>query len=300
MTPAAEREPVAETANPLGMEGLEFVEYVTPKPQALGQLLGMLGFHQVARHRSREVTLYRQGGLNVVVNAHEATLLERPAIAAVAFRVRDAARAYERAIELGAWAIPTHVEVMELNIPAVHGVGHSRIYFVDRWREFSIYDVDFVPVPGAPARPEPLCGLHLFGLVQYIGAFRLADWTEFYRQLFGFTLLPQDCHFGVLTQGRILRSACGSFYLQLIEAPVDALESSDGEELHRLALGTPDVLAAVEALRQRGLEFVDTPSLHPTPDGALTSGLAQGPAFELVRSLPPLLRPTADSVGPRA
>lgn len=112
----------------------------------------MMGFAPIARHRSREVLLYRQGSINVVVNAHLPTLpdgatpQDKPVIAAIALRVRDASSAYARALELGAWAVPPRVEVMELNIPAIHGVGKSRLYFVDRYDKFSIYDVDFLPI----------------------------------------------------------------------------------------------------------------------------------------------------------
>ena len=99
------------------------------KPQALGQVLEMMGFRPIARHRSREVLLYRQGDMNVIVNAHaggQARAVrpaETPVIAAIALRVRDAAAAYRHAIERGAWVVPSNVEVMELNIPAIHGVG---------------------------------------------------------------------------------------------------------------------------------------------------------------------------------
>jgi len=118
-----QREAIPETANPLGLDGIEFIEYTTAKPQALGQVLEMMGFKPVARHRSREVLLYRQGGINVIVNAHQGELAgtsapgDKPRLAAIALRVRDAAAAYRRALERGAWAVPPKVEVMELNIP---------------------------------------------------------------------------------------------------------------------------------------------------------------------------------------
>jgi 4-hydroxyphenylpyruvate dioxygenase-like putative hemolysin len=184
---APQREAIQASDNPIGMDGIEFIEYATSKPQALGQVLEMMGFRPIARHRSREVMLYRQGGVNLIVNAHHSLHSqstapdEQPVIAAMALRVRDAAVAYQRALDLGAWAVPTRVEVMELNIPAIHGVGQSRIYFVDRHRVFSIYDVDFVPIPGVDQHPPAQHGLHLFGLVQYIGNERTADWTEFYQ-----------------------------------------------------------------------------------------------------------------------
>ncbi len=265
MPTPTDREAISDVANPLGLDGIEFIEYATTRPQALGQVLEMMGFKPIARHRSREVLLYRQGTMNVVINAHVGTERPRsvapnetPAIAAVALRVRDAAAAYKRALDRGAWAVPTHVEVMELNIPAIHGVGASRIYFVDRYREFSIYDVDFVPIPTVERSPQALADMHWFGLVQYIGNDRMEDWTEFYRELFGFDVLPDDERFGILPKGRILRSPCRSFYLQLIEPDPSVVDVEGDESLARIGLGAPDVAAAARALRARGVEFVES------------------------------------------
>ncbi len=288
-----DREAMGELPNPLGLDGIEFVEYSTRRPQALGQVLETMGFRPVARHRSREVLLYRQGDMNVVINAHspamaatptgEAGLPDRPQIVAVALRVRDAASAYRRLLDLGAWAVPRQVEVMELNIPAIHGVGSSRIYLVDRYREFSIWDVDFVPIPTVDPRPPATAGLHWFGIVQYIGNDRMDDWCAFYRALFGFEELPDDQRFGILPKGRILQSPCRSFYLQLIEPEPGILEVEGDESLQRMGLGTPDVAAAVAALRARGVEFVEGSELHSDSRGALTTQWLGGVMFELVR-----------------
>lgn len=282
--------------NPIGIEGIEFIEYATARPQALGQVLETMGFRPVARHRSREVLLYRQGGMNVVVDAVAAApagALPRgapptdvPVIAAFALRVRDAAAACRHALERGAWGLPANERVMELNIPAVHGVGASRIYFVDRWREFSIYDVDFTPIPTVDPRPPALAGLHWFGLVQYVGADRLDEWSDFYRELFGFRELPDDDRHGVLPEGRILRSPCGSFCLQLIEPDIGGADprgaAAAAESLQRVSLGTPDVPAAVKALRSRGVGFVETGGVRPGARGALTRASLGGVMFELV------------------
>ncbi|MDZ5461148.1 VOC family protein [Azohydromonas lata] len=284
-----DREAIGAAPNPLGLDGIEFIEFATSRPQAFGQVLEMMGFKPVARHRSREVLLYRQGGMNLIVNAHgaglgaAAPLGETPVITAVALRVRDAAAAYRRALERGAWGVPPRVEVMELYIPAIHGAGTSRIYFVDRWREFSIYDVDFTPIPGAEQRPPAVAGLHGFGIVQYIGLGRTEDWTAFYAELLGFSALPDEERFGILPTGRVLRSPDGSFYLQLIEPQFDALEIDQDETLHRVALGTPDVLAAVRELRARGMEFVEAAAVHTEARGALTKPLLGGVSFELVQ-----------------
>lgn len=288
MTQQSDRELAPETSNPLAMDGIEFIEYSTSKPQALGQVLEMMGFRPIARHRSREVLLYRQGDMNVIVNAHAGgqarTVLpsETPMIAAIALRVRDAAAAYRHAIERGAWIVPSNVEVMELNIPAIHGVGASRIYFVDRYRDFSIYDVDFTLNPGVDAHPPALTGLHWFGIVQYVGNDRTADWTEFYIALFGFKVLPDEKRYGILPKGRILESPCHRFFLQLIEPMPGIFEAEPVEMLQRVGLGTPDVLAAVAALKQRGVAFVESQGVHSETRGALTKSLLGGVMFELV------------------
>jgi 4-hydroxyphenylpyruvate dioxygenase len=290
---SADREAIIDTANPLGLDGIEFIEYTTSKPQALGQVLEMMGFRPVARHRSREVLLYRQGSINVIVNAHVpslsngAELSDKPVIGAIALRVRDAAAAYGRALERGAWAVPSRVEVMELNIPAIHGVGKSRLYFVDRYDKFSIYDVDFVPIPTVDATPPAVAGLHFFGVVQYIGNDRTEDWTEFYRELFGFTDLPAERRFGILPKGRILSSPgplSSRFYIQLIEPDPSVLEVEGDEGLQRIGLGASDVLAAVAELSKRGVEFVESRGVHTEDRGALTKTWLGSVSFELVHN----------------
>ena len=286
--PTRDREALGDVPNPLGLAGIEFIEYATTRPQALGQVLEMMGFKPIARHRSREVLLYRQGKMNVVINAHVSARpnsvqpTEKPVLAAIALRVRDAATAYRRALDRGAWAVPTHVEVMELNIPAIHGVGTSRLFFVDRFDNFSIWDVDFIPIPGVDQHPPAEVGLHWFGIVQYIGTDRMDDWAEFYRELFGFDELPDEERFGILPKGRILRSPCRSFYWQLIE-PEPGIVEVDGEEtLQRMGLGCPDVPVAVAALRGRGVEFAESRELHLEDRGALTRTWLGGVMFELV------------------
>lgn len=288
MTETSDRELIADADNPLGLDGIEFIEYSTSKPQALGQVLEMMGFRPIARHRSREVLLYRQGEMNVIVNAHVSSLprtvqpAEAPVIAAIAFRVRDASAAYRHAIDRGAWVVPTNVEVMELNIPAIHGVGASRVYFVDRYRDFSIYDVDFTPIPTVDPHPPALAGMHWFGIVQYIGNDRTEDWTEFYATLFGFKALPDEERYGILPKGRILRSPCGSFFLQLIEPKPGIFDVEANESLQRVGLGTPDVLQTVKALRERGVGFVESQGVHSDTRGALTQSYLGGVMFELV------------------
>ncbi|MBC5782926.1 4-hydroxyphenylpyruvate dioxygenase [Ramlibacter sp. USB13] len=296
LQPEHAREPLQDSFsdedNPIGVDGVEFIEFATAKPQALGQVLEMMGFRPVARHRSREVLLYRQGDINIVVNAHPrdadgATHGDAsPVIAAVALRVRDARAAYRYVLEHGGWEVPTHPEAMELNIPAIHGVGGSRIYFVDRYREFSIYDVDFIPIPGVERHPPAVAGMHFFGIVQYIGAGRTYDWLEFYRELFGIQAIPDEQRFGIMPAGKLLRAPAlqpaNRFMLQVIEPEADSLDTS--ERLQRIGLGVPDVLAAVRELRALGMEFVENAAAHTERRGAITKTFLGSVVFELVHS----------------
>ncbi len=297
-TSSAQREPLqasfSDAANPIGLNGIEFIEYATSKPQALGQVLEMMGFKPVARHRSREVLLYRQAELNIVVNAHPSEVQgaakgrDVPTISAVALRVRDARAAYAYVLERGAWEVPTHAQVMELNIPAIHGAGGSRIYFVDRTEEFSIYDVDFTPIPSVDQHPAATAGIHFFGVVQYIGSERSYDWIEFYKELLGFEVIPDAQRFGIMPKGKLLQSpaldSTKRFMLQLVEPELNVMDAD--EKLQRIGLGVPDVLAAVAALSKLGMEFVETAAAHTELRGAITKTYLGGVVFELVQSNP--------------
>ena len=285
----ANREAVPEMPNRLGIAGIEFIEYATSRPQALGQVLENMGFRPVARHRSREVTLYRQGDMNLVVNASPDdarvadTLDGQPVISAVAFRVQDALKAQTRCLQLGAWAVPSQAQAMELHIPAIHGPGRSRFYFVDRWQEFSIYDIDFKPIPTVDPHPPALSGMGYFGLVQYIGAGRSADWLTYYEHMFDFVSIPDEQRYGILPKGKLMQSPCGRFLWQLIE-PEPWMDSGEegGECLQRIGFGVADVGEAVQALKGRGVEFVESTQLHPEDRGALTRSVLGSVAFELV------------------
>lgn len=283
-----DREAVPEMPNRLGIQGIEFIEYATNRPQALGQVLESMGFKPIARHRSREVTLYRQGGMNLVVNANPddarvtATADGQAEISAVAFRVQDALKAHTRCIDLGAWSVASHAQAMELHIPAIHGPGGTRYYFVDRWQEFSIYDIDFKPIPTVDQHPSAVADMSYFGVVQYIGAARSEDWLAYYEHMFDFSVIPDEERFGILPKGKLMKSPCGQFLWQLIE-PDPWMEVDDSpESLKRIGFGVKDVAQAVKMLKANGVEFVESKELHPEDRGALTRSALGSVSFELV------------------
>ncbi|HTE36430.1 MAG TPA: 4-hydroxyphenylpyruvate dioxygenase, partial [Reyranella sp.] len=147
--------------NPMGTDGFEFVEYAAPDPAALGALFESMGLVKVAKHRSKDVSLYRQGDVNFILNAEKDSFAQGfarvhgPSICAIAFRVKNSAFAYKRAQSLGAWGVEGKVGPMELNIPAIKGIGDSLIYLVDRYGERgTIYDVDFEYLPGVERNPK--------------------------------------------------------------------------------------------------------------------------------------------------
>ena len=298
MKNTTDRELVPEPPNPIGMDGIEFIEFTTSKPQALGGLLERMGFHPIARHRSREVELYRQGSMNIVVNSQATDIprtvmpIERPIISAIALRVRDADAAFRRALDLGCWEIPPRAQALELNIPGIHGVGESLIYFVDRYDEFSIFDIDFRMIPGVERHPPAIHNLNFFGLVQYIGVERTEDWSEFYTQIFGFTPIPDNVRYGIMPRGMLLQSPCRKFFMQLIEPEGAAQFAPMEEHLQRIGLGTPDVIPTAAALEKRGVEFLTTEKVHTSERGALTKSILGGVMFELVHTSPDIQTPT--------
>ncbi len=277
-----------EIAGNSEIEGIEFVEYATSRPKEFGAVLTAMGFQPVARHRSREVLLYRQGDVNVIVNADARALdgeTEAGAVVvlkALAIRVPDAGMAYRRALDCGGQPVPTRSGPMELNIPGIHGPGGSVLFLLDRRAGVSFYEVDFLPLAGARVDVPALAGLHFFGIVQYILAGETPRWCNFYERVLGFSMLPEGVRFGVLPRGAIMKSACGRFFLQFIEPPAGAEDAHWQEGFNRIGLGVPDVETAVAELEARGIHFVDSSLLGNRELGALTRTLVGGTQFELV------------------
>src|SRR5215471_17355646 len=151
--------------NPMGTDGFEFVEFTAPDAAPLSKVFESLGFKLVGQHRSKKVTQYRQGDINFIVNAEPASPAEQfaaahgPSACAMAFRVKDAAKAYELAIANGAKPFTGRAGPMELNIPAIEAIGGSALYLVDRYGGHTIYDVDFVPVGEADVKGAGLTAI---------------------------------------------------------------------------------------------------------------------------------------------
>jgi 4-hydroxyphenylpyruvate dioxygenase len=260
--------------NPMGTDGFEFVEYTAPDPQLLRTLFERMGFPVKAQHRSKNVTLHGQGGINFIINAEPESFAQRfarqhgPSACAMAFRVQDAAYAYRRALELGAKPGPQSAGPMELNIPCIEGIGGSLVYLVDRYGDRSIYDVDFRPV-AAPSSDDAglTCIDHLTHNVQ---RGRMDVWKGFYEKLFNFREIRYFDIEGKQTGlvSRAMTSPCGKIRIPINESQDDKsqieeyLREYHGEGIQHIALATDEICRTVDVLRSRGLAFQDTPDTY--------------------------------------
>jgi 4-hydroxyphenylpyruvate dioxygenase len=274
--------------NPMGTDGFEFVEFAAPDPDAMGRLFGRLGFTAVARHRHKKVTLHRQGDVNFILNAEPDSFAQRfarlhgPSICAIAFRVRDAAQAYRRAVELGAWGYDSSGGPGELNIPAIKGIGDSMIYLVDRWRgkggaapgeigNIGIYDVDFEPIAGAPAEPEGFGLTHIDHLTHNVHRGRMAEWAGYYERLFNFREIRYFDLEGRVTgiKSRAMTSPCGKIRIPINEEGQETpgqiqeyLDRYHGEGVQHVAMGSSNLYRTVDLLAAAGVRLLDTPDTY--------------------------------------
>src|SRR6266851_8437752 len=266
--------------NPLQTDGFEFVEYAAPDPAALGVLFEQLGFTAIARHRSKNVLLYRQGDINFIVNAEPDSFAQSfarvhgPSICAIAFRVADAAAAYNKAVDQGAWGVEAHPGPMELNIPAIKGIGDSLIYLVDRYPGngggVSIYDIDFVPFPGVDQHPQGAGLVAIDHLTHNVHRGRMEEWASFYERLFNFREVRYFDIEGKLTglKSKAMTSPCRKIRIPINESTDDKsqiqeyLSAYHGEGIQHIALGTGDIYQTVETLRARGVPFQTVPDTY--------------------------------------
>src|SRR5215472_452873 len=266
-----------DAINPMGTDGFEFVEYAAPDPAALGVLFETMGFVKVAQHRSKDVSLYRQGDVNFILNAEKDSFAQGfarvhgPSICAIAFRVKNSAMAYKRALSLGAWGVEGKVGPMELNIPAIKGIGDSLIYLVDRYgARGTIYDVDFDFLPGVEHDPAGVGLTYIDHLTHNVHRGRMAEWAEFYERLFNFREIRYFDIEGKLTglKSKAMTSPCGKIRIPINESTDDKsqiqeyLSAYHGEGIQHIALGTSDIYKAVETLRAKGVPFQTVPDTY--------------------------------------
>jgi 4-hydroxyphenylpyruvate dioxygenase len=261
----------------MGLMGFEFVEFASPKPGVLEPIFEQMGFSLVARHRSKDVLLYRQGDINFIVNREPRSLAgyfaaeHGPSACALAFRVKDSHKAYARALELGAQPVDVPTGPMELKLPAIKGIGGAPLYLIDRFEDGkSIYDIDFEWVEGAERHPRGH-GLKVIDhLTHNVYRGRMAYWAGFYEKLFDFREIRyfdiKGAHTGLTSKA--MTAPDGLIRIPLNEESgkggsgqiEEFLMQFNGEGIQHIALLTDNLLDTVDALQMAGVPLMSPPN----------------------------------------
>jgi 4-hydroxyphenylpyruvate dioxygenase len=263
--------------NPMGTDGFEFLEFSSKMPEKLDALFRNLGFVPVAKHRSKNVTLYRQGDINFILNEETSGQpkdfadTHGPSANAMAFRVKNIDAALKRAKEKGYEIVPSEAGPMELHIPALRGIGGSLVYLVDRYGDNgNIYDIDFRFFDGVDKRPKG-AGLDLLDHVTHnVEIGNMDKWANYYTDLFNFREIRYFDIQGKVTglKSRAMTSPCGKIRIPLNESSDDQsqiaeyLREHHGEGIQHMALSTKNIYDTVEHLKSTGMEFLDTPDTY--------------------------------------
>lgn len=260
--------------NPMGLDGFEFVEFTAPEEGVLEPVFEVMGFTRVAVHRSKNVSLWRQGDINFITNyepgshAYYYGREHGPSACGMAFRVKDARAAYARALECGAEPVEVETGPMELRLPAIKGIGGATVYLIDRYAEgVSIYDIDFTWLEGVDRRPEG-CGFHtLDHLTHNVYRGRMQYWANYYEKLFNFREIRyfdiKGEYTGLLSKA--MTAPDGKIRIPLNEESTgggqieEFLMAYNGEGIQHIAFACDDLLACWDRLKAQGQKFMTPP-----------------------------------------
>ncbi|WP_237060341.1 4-hydroxyphenylpyruvate dioxygenase [Microbulbifer sediminum] len=261
--------------NPMGLDGFEFVEFTAPEKGILENVFTAMGFSKVARHRSKDVELWRQGDINFITNYEPGSHADYyarehgPSACGLAFRVKDAKFAYEEAIKKGAQPVEVETGPMELRLPAIKGIGGATLYLIDRYKEGeSIYDIDFEWIEGVDKHPEG-CGFHtLDHLTHNVYRGRMDYWAKYYEDLFNFREIRyfdiKGEYTGLLSKA--MTAPDGKIRIPLNEEAAggggqieEFLMKYNGEGIQHIAFACDDLIACWDRLKEQGMEFMTPP-----------------------------------------
>ena len=261
--------------NPIGLDGFEFLEFTAPKKGMLEPIFEAMGCTLVARHKSKDVELWRQGDINLLSNyekkCHAAYYAEEhgPSACGMAFRVKDSQHAYKEVLARGAQPMDTHTGPMELKLPAIKGIGGAMLYLIDRYEgENTIYDIDFNWIEGVDRHPEG-CGFHtLDHLTHNVYRGRMNFWAGFYEKLFNFKEIRyfdiKGEYTGLLSKA--MTAPDGKIRIPLNEEAVggggqieEFLMKYNGEGIQHIAFACDDLVACLDKLKAKGMKFMTPP-----------------------------------------
>ncbi|WP_295492951.1 4-hydroxyphenylpyruvate dioxygenase [Sphingorhabdus sp. EL138] len=261
--------------NPLGLDGFEFIEFSAPEKGLLEPVFERMGFSRIARHRSKDVDLWRQGEINLIANyepqspAAYFAAEHGPSACGMAFRVKNARMAYDAAIARGAEPVETRTGPMELRLPAIRGIGGAMIYLVDRYGDaLSIYDIDFDYLPGVDRNPVGAGFKIIDHLTHNVYGGRMAHWGGFYERVFNFREIRYFDIKGEYTglTSRAMTAPDGKIRIPLNEEGKagggqieEYLRAYNGEGIQHIAFSCDDLPACWDRLKALGTPFAPPP-----------------------------------------
>ena len=261
--------------NPLGLDGFEFIEFSAPEKGLLEPVFERMGFSRIARHRSKDVDLWRQGEINLIANyepkspAAYFAAEHGPSACGMAFRVKNARIAYDEAIARGAEPVETRTGPMELRLPAIRGIGGAMIYLVDRYGDaLSIYDIDFDYLPGLDRNPVGAGFKIIDHLTHNVYGGRMAHWGSFYERVFNFREIRYFDIKGEYTglTSRAMTAPDGKIRIPLNEEGKagggqieEYLRAYNGEGIQHIAFSCDDLPACWDRLKALGTPFAPPP-----------------------------------------
>jgi len=266
--------------NPLGIDGFEFVEFAAPAGQgeALHDYFRKLGFTAVLRHKTRAITVYRQGGVNFLVNedpdsfAADFAAKHGPSACGFAIRFKEgASKVFDTVVGNGGEAITDKAESRAVAAPVVKGIGDCMLYLVDRYGDAgSIYDGDYLPVQGSEADPKGFGLTFIDHLTHNLYFGNMQKWSDYYERLFNFREIRYFDIKGAKTGlvSKAMTAPDGIVRIPLNESNDpksqinEYLDAYRGEGIQHIACFTDDIYATVEAMRGQGVEFLDTPDTY--------------------------------------
>ncbi len=258
--------------NPAGTDGFEFVEFAHPEPAELKRLFLQMGFVEVARHTTKDISVFRQGGINYLVNrqpnSHAARFVAAhgPCAPAMAWRVVDAQLAFQRAVEMG--ATPYTADDRSIDAPAILGIGGSLLYFIDTYgAKGSPYARNFRWLAEPDPSPAGVGFFYIDHLTHNVRRGNMDTWYRFYADIFGFREIRFFNIEGKLTglHSRALTSPCGKIRIPINESADDKSQIEEylaqykGEGIQHIAVGTKDIYGATDAIAANGLDFMPPP-----------------------------------------
>ncbi len=261
--------------NPLGLDGFEFIEFCAPEKGLLEPVFEKLGFTRIARHRSKDVDLWRQGEINLIANyeprspAAYFAAEHGPSACGMGFRVRNAKLAYDQAVARGAEPVETRTGPMELRLPAIRGIGGAIIYLIDRYGDaLSIYDIDFEYLPAVDRHPVGAGFKLIDHLTHNVYGGRMDHWAKFYERVFNFREIRYFDIKGEYTglTSRAMTAPDGKIRIPLNEEGKagggqieEFLRQYNGEGIQHIAFICDDLLACLDRVRALGVPLMTAP-----------------------------------------